>query len=155
MSFFDLIVASEERVSRRETQRQNSARLAFSTHTIDSTGSGHTRYPEAIPFDVTFLTPPMVFTGGALITPTPTGWHDAELSSGVWQWERNTKGHYTGAYIYMNVRMAAIDDEGFDPPKVTTQHHLMFMGVAYKDLGSEVATEAQLLEPKTVGMKGE
>ena len=152
--FFDVLRSSEARTATREAQRQNAARLAFSTHTQVSHGVGHFRLPDPIDFDVVFLEAPHVFTGAATVSVVTDAVLDPEARSGVWRWKRNLKGHYVGAYVYLGVR---VDDEyGFAAVdvNVTVQHHLMFMGIAYKDLGSEVATEAQLLSPHAVGYGG-
>jgi len=147
MNFFDLIVAQADTTARVETQRNNAARLAWSTHKIHSSGCGTIRQAEPIHFDVVFLEEP-VFTQGASVISHPADVLDPVGSAGVWQWHRNPKGHYVGAYIYLSVVPSEVD---FVVEGVQMTHHLLFMGMGYKDLGQAVTTEAQLLAPRTVG----
>lgn len=150
MDFFDIVVAQDQTAARRRQQDQNSARLAYSSHKIGSSGFGSIRREEPIIFDVVFLEEP-IFTQGALLVKRPTTeMPDPTGVAGVWQWHRNPKGHYVGAYIYLAVSTgdSYYDATGQD---IRMSHHLLFQGVGYKDLGQEVATEAQLLVPRTVG----
>lgn len=155
--FFDLFTAAEDRSAQKQTQAANAARLAFSAHTIESTGVGTFRRAAPILFDVVFTSEPKIMTGLALLAPAPDGYLDPDGMSGVWQWHRNLKGHYLGAYVYMSVRMT--DTDGFSSPSaaasaIQVQHHLTFMGMGYKDLGNAVANDAQVLTPRTVGFGG-
>jgi len=147
MNFFDLIVAQADATARIETQKNNASRLAWSAHKVQSSGFGTVRQAVPIDFDLTFLEEP-VFTQGASIVVSPSGALDPVGSAGVWQWHRNPKGHYVGAYIYLSVVPSEIDSV---VKGVQMTHHLLFMGMGYKDLGQAVTTDAQLLAPRTVG----
>lgn len=139
-------VIQQGSVAHRISQEENSARLAWSNHIVETRGAASRRLPEPILFEVGFTEPPHLATGVAIVDdPDPElGWVP-EASSGVWLWERNVKGQYIGAYIYVLVRSAT---------PALIQHHLSFSGVAYKDLGQEANTEAQLLTPRTTNFGG-
>ena len=69
---WEILRAQEDRVARRETDRENSARLAHSMHNLTSVGVGVTAPEDPILFSVTFLERPH-FTQGSLIKNLPTG----------------------------------------------------------------------------------
>jgi|GEM_PF-3549580 len=150
-TFFELIVAEQGRNAQRETSRENAGRLAYSIHKQDSKGVGYFQVQKPIPFDVAFTEEPVMFTGAAIIDPVPAGWYPPAAGASVWQWQRNPKGNYTGAWVALWVRMEPADAVSPTPPPIRIQHHLMFMGDAYKDLGNEVSTDAQLLSPRRAG----
>jgi hypothetical protein len=147
MGFFDLIVAQESGNAARAAQQQNSARLAFSTHTIDTKGTTSVRIAEPIMFEVAFMAPPAIATSTAIRTDydSSSGWIP-DCNTGVWQWHRNPKGNYIGAYVYIGVKSGSIG--------AVLQHHFIFAGIAYKDLGQEVSTDAQVLETRPTGFGG-
>lgn len=149
MEFFDILTAQDQTAARRRQQEQNSARLAYSMHKMGSSGVGNIRRAEPILFSVAFLEEPL-FTQGATVVKRPAELTDPVGSAGVWQWHRNPKGHYVGAYIYLAV---SVGDSYYEAAgqDIQMQHHLMFQGMGFKDLGQAVATEAQLLAPRTVG----
>lgn len=147
IQFFDLIVAADATTALREAQRENGARFAVSSHSVETKGGTSVRLADPIMFEAPYLSEPYLATGLAIkkdYDPS-TGWMP-RVSAGVWQWHRNVKGHYTGAYVFVHVDAGA---EGAE-----LQHHFTFFGVAYKDLGQAVATEAQLLAPRPVGFGG-
>ena len=102
MQFFDLVVAQAETDGRRETARENAARLAMSTPKVQSSGMGNFRRTQPLLFDVIFLEEPL-FTQGASVITKPADMLDPIASAGVWYWHRNPKGAYIGAYIYLSV----------------------------------------------------
>lgn len=148
MGFFDILLAGDQTDSRRQAQDNNAARLAFSVHKMMSKGQGITRLAEPLMFSVIFLEEPHFTQGAALITRPQLSVGEPVGGAGVWQWHRNPKGYYTGAYVYLSVVLSEVEygDDG-----VQMTHNLMFTGIGYKDLGQAVATEAQLLTPRTVG----
>lgn len=148
MTFYEILVAQDATASRREAQENNSARLAFSMHKMKSSGTGTVRVAEPITFDVVFLEEPL-FTQGATLVERPADALDPVGSAGVWQWQRNPKGHYTGAFVYLDVRVGEVEIGSGGTTRMI--HHLLFQGTGYKDLGQAVATEAQALTPRTVG----
>lgn len=151
MEFFEILLAQDSTTSRREAQQQNSARLAFFRHTHGTNGVGPVRMEEPILFDIPFLERPS-FTQGALVKAAPDVniWHMPVGTAGVWQWRRNIKGHYLGAFMYFEVRMETRSGAVLNYPPVEMLHDLVFTGIAYKNLGDAVTTEAQLLEPRPV-----
>ena len=148
--FFDVQVARQRAELDAATQAQNAARLGFSQHKIQSTGLGSVRRPQPIIFDVVFLEEPL-FTQGASLISKPNTLPDPMASAGVWQWHRNEKGHYIGAYIYLAVSVGEVFFEASGVGGVSMTHHLLFQGVAYKDLGQRVTTQAQMLRARPVG----
>ena len=151
MQFFEILLAQDTQDSRLDAQRQNSARLALYRHTHASSGVGPVLLADPIIFDATFLERPHFTQGSAVkVPPDLTVWNMPMGAAGVWQWERNLKGHYIGAYIHLEVRMETRTGEVLDYPHVEVLHDLLFSGVAYKDLGSAATTEAQLLTPRPV-----
>lgn len=151
IDFNEVIFAAEEREATRQRQRDNSARLAFSVHRQESRGVGIVEPTRAVRFDVVFLSEPAVFTGMVVTRSTVTG-TSVLGSSAVRGWLRNERGHYLGAHMTLEVRL--VDPFYQAQVDVVASHHLMFMGVAYKDLGPEIAHEAESLTPKRVGWGG-
>jgi len=147
LGFFELVVASDAATTVRETQRENSARWAVSSHTIETKGCVSVRVAEPLMFEAPFLGAPSVMSGLVIkkdFDPS-SGWMP-EVDVGVWQWHRNTRGHYTGAYVFVHVSAGAVTAE--------LQHHFTFSGIAYKDLGQAATVEAQLLQSRPVGFGG-
>lgn len=139
-----------------DAQRTNAARLAFSCHHQASTGVGHFTIAEPIMFDLPFLTRPFFAQGAAVrVQPPRAEWGVPQGSASVYQWERNSKGHYVGAYVSLSVSLELLEGGFYTQiPGVEMVHDLVFIGVGYKDLGSEVATEAHLITPRPVGFGG-
>lgn len=145
--FYDVLLAQEATAAVRGQQAENSSRWAVSQHLVETRGSVRARLAEPLVFEAPFYDPPFVLTGAAIKKDMAPGaeWLPV-TSAGVYQWQRNTKGHYTGAYVFVS----AFDVEA----QSEIQYHFMFSGIAYKDLGQEVAVEAQLLPVRTVGFGG-
>jgi hypothetical protein len=155
MFFFDALLAQDQTTARREAQEQNSGRLALYRHTHATRGVGPVRLDEPILFDVPFLERPLFTQGaGVKVAPDMAVWHLPVGVAGIWQWRRNVKGHYIGAYLYFEVRMETRDGSVQNYPHVEMIHDLMFSGIAYKDLGDAVSTEAQILAPRPVNFGG-
>lgn len=150
--FFEILQAQESRVAARETQRENAPRLAFSAHKQNSTGLGSFRMPNPVRFDVVFISEPAFASGGALISSLDADVDPPTINAVVWQWLRNEKEHYVGAYMHLFVQ--AFDFGYLGLEKVKVQHSLTFYGVGYKDLGSRVSNEAQMLTTRPVGFGG-
>jgi hypothetical protein len=145
--FYSLIVAQDAANAARSAQAENGARWAVSSHTIETKGLTSARIADPVMFEAPFTQAPYISTGLAIRQDADpaSGWIP-QVSAGVWQWHRNTKGHYTGAYLFVHVGAGAIGS--------VLQHHFTFSGLAYKDLGQDVSTEAQLLAPRPVGFGG-
>ncbi len=147
LGFFELTVAQDAAAGQRSAQAENGARLAISAHILESKDVTSSRLADPLMFEAPFLAPPFVATGVTIkkdYDPS-TGWLP-DVTAGVWQWHRNPKGHYTGAYVFIGVKAGSYGSE--------LQHHFIFMGTAYKDLGPAVATEAQLVGSRPVGFGG-
>lgn len=153
--FAALAVAQDDARHRRDAERNNSARLAFSTHRVNSSGVGNVRLQAALKFDVTFVEMP-TFTQGSVVTKRPGGeWHLPVGTAGVWEWVRNRKGHYIGAKIHLETRVQRVDaTPAVTWPKVAVAFDLIFMGVAFKDLGDEVYDEASAVAVRSVRLGG-
>jgi len=145
--FFDVALAQDTTAAARAAQAENGARWATSQHIVETRGVVGLRRADPVIFEAPFLEPPFVSTGLTIKKDyaPETGWLP-QASAGVWQWHRNPKGHYTGAFIFVSVLAAQ--------PAAELQHHFLFSGVAYKDLGSSVAADAQLLSARPVGFGG-
>jgi len=148
MGFFDLLIAGDQTASRRQAQENNSARLAYSVHKLTSKGQGVVRMPDPIPFSVIFLEEPHFVQGASIITRPALSVGEPVGSAGVWQWQRNPKGYFIGAYVYLSVSLSEVE---YEDDGTQMMHNLLFMGTGYKDLGQAVTTEAQLLTPRAVG----
>ena len=147
LEFFDLAVAQDAGTAQRETQRENGARWAVSSHTLATKGLTSMRVPDPVIFEAPFLAPPAIATGVAILKDydLASGWMP-RVNLGVWQWHRNVKGDYLGAYVFIDVEAGVSNCE--------LQHHFTFSGIAYKDLGQEATVEAQTLESRPVGFGG-
>lgn len=154
MDFFEVFQAQEARAASKETQRENAPRLAFSAHQQRSKGLGSFRIPAAVKFDVVFLTEPHFLNGGSLVTTLPADVDPPMISSVVWRWERNAKTHYTGAFMHLFVNAPDVFSFDSNLEKVEVVHNFTFIGVGYKDLGSRVSNEAQMLVTRPVGFGG-
>lgn len=146
--FYDVLVAQEAASAVRVQQGENTSRWAVSQHVVESRGSVHMRATQPIVFETPFYEAPAVMTGMAIKKDMALGseWIPAG-SAGIYQWQRNTKGHYTGAYYFLAVTNVEAGS--------TIEHHFMFSGVAYKNLGQEVAADAQSLLVRPVGFGGQ
>jgi len=145
--FFEVVRAQDATAQARATQAENSARWGVSQHVLDTRGSTSVRRQQPIMFETPFLSPPFVSTGAVIKKDfSPEVAWVPETNAGVWQWHRNTRGHYTGAYVFLMVKTPQVQAE--------IEHHFTFSGVAYKDLGEQVSTDAQLLQSRPVGFGG-
>lgn len=155
LSIHAVPVAVQRSSDRQESMRENAARVAEQWYRVQSSGVGVFRVPEPIIFDTPFLEEP-VFTFGASLVRKPADFLDLLGSAGVWQWRRDVKGMYVGAYYYLSVTRGEtlIGQAGLTPPParaVIMSHNLVFKGMSFKDLGSKVDTQANVLVPRKVG----
>lgn len=153
MSFYEEVIAQQDRAQQRQVQRVNGARPATQIITQTSVGVGSFRLGLPLPFDVPFTTEP-VFTQGAAVAShsAPSIWHDPVGVAGIRGWERDERGHFIGVFCYFNVTIQPVDPNlSFDAyPAVSMIHNLMFFGTAYKPMPKEVRTEMEVIEPKPV-----
>lgn len=130
---------------KRATARENSARQAISQHSIMSIGVGQKRLNSPLAFGVHFRDQPH-FSSGCLTVKNPNSKQFADPVGicGVWAWERDARGFYTGARIWWRVDAYLLDnvdvaDSGTTTPVtpvMRVQHDLTFSGIAFKDLPS-------------------
>jgi hypothetical protein len=136
--------ALDSDTNRAKAARENAARSAVAEMTYVSTGVTQQRVKTALTFPVIFRTAPHLTTGSSVVAnPKPNIWHDPVGHVGVWKWDRDARGFYTGAFIWWRVEAYPIspilDDELYEvpdpvPPNMRVQHFLSFSGVAFKDL---------------------
>lgn len=145
--FYDVLVAQEAATAVRAQQGENTSRWAVSLHVVETRGNVRMRATQPIVFETPFYEPPSVTTGVAIKKDFAPGaeWLPSG-SAGIYQWQRNPKGHYTGAFYFVAVSNVEAMSE--------IEHHFVFSGVAYKNLGQEVAADAQTLLVRPVGFGG-
>lgn len=103
----------EDRRSDVESQRENSARPALSTVTHDTTGTGHIVVEAPFRFDTSFTAEPAVVSGSYVVKGPGTGWQQPMVNAGVYRWQRDGRGFYTGAYLYFVVRIDPVNATRF------------------------------------------
>ena len=152
MAFFEDRTAIGRELDRREAQRQNGARYARTTLTVESSGTGRVRHNDILAFPQPFIDEPVMTQGSGVVhNPDPAHYWDPEGSAGVWAWAMNEKGFYTGCKIWTSVVYQAVQDYSDGPSDgVKVQHWLVFEGTAIKDLGQEATDAAINLSPRQV-----
>lgn len=111
---------------------ENSSRLAFSFARYDTTGWGEMRCATAIEFDCVFRERPFVSSSSEIDESTLVAGQFPRVTSGVCAWIRNSKGFYTGAWVYVVVDPG--DKTAQTIPNYVMSHHFIFAGIAIKDL---------------------
>jgi hypothetical protein len=150
-TFHFVEIATTDYESRKNADRENSSRPAVVEITQESHGVGQYRLKKPLIFPVVFRTEPHFTFGSAAITgPEPAAFHDPRGSSGVWGWQRNKGGQYTGAYCWLRVDCEQISTSGGDLSKVVVQHYLSFSAVAIKNVPAK--TRSPSLTPRPVGL---
>jgi hypothetical protein len=130
----DFFVESERRRQKVDQTKENSARLARCAVTYTTVGYGVVVLPQSLDFDVTFLTEPGVTTGVALASGERLRMDEIpRVCAGVYSWTTSPKGFYVGAHLWFVVEQAGVGmllpGRGY-----TLHHHLVFDGIAIKDL---------------------
>lgn len=154
-NFFEPTVAAQASAEQAAAARQNSARTAFSTHSFEVKGIGTTLLG-TVEFDLVFLDRPRVMMGSSMLELPPLGeWGLPSINGTVTRWVVNKKGYYTGAQIYAVTDIRRVDGEAPEfYPAVSGVLDVVFIGTAYKELGSAVASVAELLTPRSTGLGG-
>lgn len=110
---------------------ENSARLAFVTADFTTTGLGQFAFPQEATFDIEFTERPTMAYGyvydglededAVVLWPRSTGF--------VWDWHRNSRGLYVGAYVgvCVDTPVAVVPT-----PSFALEHHFSFSGIAIK-----------------------
>lgn len=151
--FYENAVAAQQNQQQRRTQQVNGARPATQIITQTSFGVGNFTLTQPLPFDIPFTTEPVFVQGAALAAhPATDLWHYPVGSAGIYGWERDDRGHFVGAFVYLAVTIEPIDvNLSFDAyPAVSMVHNLMFFGTAYKPMPKEVRNEMETLQPRPV-----
>ncbi len=163
----EAVNAQDERRSRIDQIRENSARTALVDARFSTLGSGSFKQDEPIEFGLSFMAgewadpdnpdivKPLVpaISYGFSIPPARTlTWATQEIaltdtnelvdevpycSGGVWAWERNDYGLYIGAYVFCSVRY----DSNYLPTGTgdyEIEHYFTFYGTALKGLPAGV-----------------
>lgn len=152
--------SQDDDANRAKAAKENAARSAVAEMTYISTGVTQQRVKTPITFPVIFRTEPHLSTGSAVVkNPAPTEWHDPVGHLGVWKWDRDPRGFFTGAFIWWRVEayqaVPILDDEGYEildppPPAMRVQHFMSFSGIAFKDLPTSSLDPT--LPPRTPGV---
>lgn len=142
--------AQEDRRQDRDQMLENAARLAQSRLTAKTTGAGFIVEKTPQYFNCSFVEEPS-FTSGAVLNAPPNASYAYPIcNAGVYKWERNDKDHYIGAYMYYVVTINALDADEIPAkaPSATITHHLLFQGIAIKDLPENVMVGLESAEAK-------
>lgn len=112
-----------------DAQRENTARQAKTTVTWTTTGVGAVKVEKVFAFPVTFLYEPIVSTGYALDEDDDlVDGSYPRAFAGVYDWKYDSRGYYTGAWVFF-----VVDTFG-KQVNYKINHHLVFQGLALKDL---------------------
>lgn len=131
----------------RRRDKENQARQANCEIIEETFGAGEFTTPEPRMFPQPFISPPMMVSGIQLRTVPNRTWYTFPMVQvGVYDWAQNPRGFYLGARLFFNVQVET--KEGRDPFDAPTlrceiEHYLVFMGVAYKRLGSRVRDQVE------------
>lgn len=117
----------EHRRAKIEQARENTTRLASCYSRWQTVGPGNNVVADVFSFTCTFIAEPAFQSGFGFsedgleidLTDVP------RVSSGVYRWDYNARGHYVGAYVFF-----AIDSMN----DYTLNHYLTFEGIAIKDV---------------------
>lgn len=154
-NFFDPRVAARENSAQVEAQRENRSRTAFSTHSFQVSGVG-TVLLGTVDFDFVFLDRPRVMMGASILQTPPLGtWGLPDVNGLVTKWVVDRKKHYTGAQVYAVTDIRRVDGEAPEAyPEFSAVLDVVFVGVAYKDLGTSVTVASEMLSPRPTGLGG-
>jgi len=101
-----LFLASEGRRAAIAQQEENSTRSAMSALTYTTTGTGQIILDQPLMFNATFIEEPALSTGKHLEKlDDPRVWQYPVADAGIWRWERDSNGYYTGAYVYFTIQV--------------------------------------------------
>lgn len=140
-------LALETRRSTLLRHSGNQARRAVALHTYQTTGWGVSVEPEVFSFQTTFYNKPN-FTSAYDLNETDANGDSQDLEDGrfpraqafVYKWRRDDHGHYTGAWVAINVDTVGVMEyvPGADyistDPGYVLNHHLHFTGIGTKNL---------------------
>jgi len=131
----------ERRRAQLEQIRQNTARLVKTQAHYRTSGVGEFRDETYIAFDCTFVELPCFTSGFSVESSTDVvAGRFPRVSVGVYDWRTNTRGFYTGAWIFF-----VVDTAGFlEDAQVNYDivHHLSWEGIGMKDLPGYLLEDA-------------
>lgn len=143
MNDYDVFFAQEMHRSRVAQTKENTARAARSYAFYTTTGTGEIQVPDVFRFNCTFVKEPGFLNGVSLEEETVAGddapdlvlTHYPRVTAGVYRWQRNVKGFYTGAWLFFVVDSTAPYSTLLtSEPKYVLKHTIAFEGLALKDL---------------------
>lgn len=128
----------------REAQRNNEARVASVDITYRTQGTGDLLAPAATTFGgLEFIDEPAVSTGLHVeVRPDLTKFFLPRVTVGVYRWQKNSRGFFTGAFLFFAVDIRAREGVTEAPSRTTLVHHVVFTGASYKGLGAGVRAGA-------------
>lgn len=134
----NLFSSIRDQAARVEQTRENGGRLAEAHGLFRTSGWGEMAFQDVIEFGLSFVDAPAIAYGAELNpgqtlvdTRFPRSW------GGVYQWKRDAKGLYVGAYCYAVIDAGSIIPAG--DPGYTLTHHFTFTGIAIKGLPAGLA----------------
>lgn len=136
----DVWAASERQRELRDRTNENASRLAFAFATYNSHGWGEKRFTQCAEFGLTFVEKPFVSYGCEIDGDKLIDTRFPRSSGVVFEWRRDTKDFYTGAWVAVTVDtkspfiFTALADPAYD-----LIHHFTFAGIAYKALPDYLA----------------
>lgn len=156
--------------SKLKAQKENSSRRATAEATFEARGVGSRQIKKPLTFAVTFAEEPHFTSGCAtVVNADDSKYFDPIGHCGIYQWQVNDKGQYTGAYLWVSIQtvpkiipVSTLDDEDTYTraearlalakltyaaalstktlAKMRTMLYLTFTGRAVKDIGQPGAT---------------
>lgn len=163
MSHYETYLALLQQQHDAHRDDENSGRLAFSMHTVETKGVGQMRH-NPINFDVVFVEEPIVTVGSSV--GKVAGSVDPTASAAVRTWVKNANGFYVGFQPIFKVDLYLVHEnttlirpigdtsteeywqarQALEMAKLakscTMIHHFCFMGMAYKEFGNVVRQQA-------------
>jgi hypothetical protein len=119
----------------------NSARLATAVGFIDTNGWGEFQNEDVIEFGVTYIEEPAMSYGYAIDGDDLVDLRFPRAWGGVYAWDRDTRGFYTGAYVFLIVDTKSVEDIADVPTEIPSyhlNHYFTFSGIAMKTLPDDL-----------------
>lgn len=149
---FGIQQAQDQDRADRIRHAENSGRTAFSAVTFDTSGVGSLILNQLVVFDTTFIRKPSVSTGIELVKEPDRTLHELpHATSGIYRWEKDERGYYVGAYVWVRVTCDPVLDQNgqvadpeavaLNPPVPKLRHHLVVEGLAYKKLPEDLTAD--------------
>jgi hypothetical protein len=89
--------------ARRDAMVAAGAATGRSVHKVFTTGRGDIRIASPVKFSLTFTEQPFFTSGCVLHAGSLVDHLYPTATVGVWKWQRDSRGMYTGAYIWVTV----------------------------------------------------